>query len=113
MPRIADGGLVLTFRAGKWIGGAPHVNVIDIWEAADGKRGKLVCHVNRRTRVGSVEVREWRYGEPIDGFDIEGCGTLEKGKLYGVTIVGPYGAGIARFILAEDGSVRVVEHEGR
>jgi hypothetical protein len=111
-PRIADGSLVFRFREGKWVDGAPGVNGIDIWEVTDGKRGKTVCKVDRRTRVGSVEVGEWRYGEPIDGFDIEGCGALEKGRLYAVTMGGPYGAGIARFILEEDGSVRMVEYEG-
>jgi hypothetical protein len=69
-----------------------------VFELDQCQRGRTVCSVNRLTR-GTVELAAWRYGDRIEGFDLQGCGPLEIGRNYGATVSGSYGSGVAFFVL--------------
>jgi hypothetical protein len=105
-PQIVGGMLTFGFGPSGWRTKSPSVNRISVFELDQRQRGRTVCSVNRLTRVGTVELAAWRYGERIEGFDLQGCGPLEIGRNYGVTVSGSYGSGVAFFVLERTGSVR-------
>jgi hypothetical protein len=79
------------------------VKDVEVRRISAGKDAEPECTFSA-THYATI-VGSWRYGEPVDGYEMHGCGPLQPGETYEVhAITGPSGA-TAVFKVKPDGDI--------